>query len=491
MINSIFCNPFDDWLIEELRKRYSIESQDVQAVIWFPVAPFDKYTCAIRFCKRIIIEDFSANDLVEKLSCVGNYLNLILNNERLVNKVIDVINSTGDRYGFTLKCADIKIAIEHTSLTPSYPINLSTFRSTAIGNVLMHYYKKFGAAVDVHYLVADTARNIGLVLDSSSEMNIQNYSGKPDHICGALFCFALERIGKFSNTEYIPKMFPKFQINNDCEVKHQFYDVRSYCKFCLDGHIETLSNAGVNIDFFDYESEISKNSGVQGVSYLANNVAYYSMLASNYDCAYSVVSSRQKEVISESLQSLEEGNVAKVIPIYFNDIVCKVDDGLSADNELAPDSIRSAVFHSVDSYIETVCLKFNISMVKAYNALKLMVLSHNPASIIVIDYNNYEDIGSFIRLLDKIEIMGQKSDLNNYISLKDVELAKNLILAYQIFSMNSRKLIAGTKELITANIVKYIKSLTDSICDDTKNEGLIKCTQQTVQNAMELLGLIA
>lgn len=53
MTNSIFYNPFDEWLIEELRMRYSIEAQDVQAVIWFPVAPYDKYTCAIRFCKRI------------------------------------------------------------------------------------------------------------------------------------------------------------------------------------------------------------------------------------------------------------------------------------------------------------------------------------------------------------------------------------------------------------------------------------------------------
>lgn len=489
MINSIFCNPFDDWIIEELRKQYSIEPQDVQAIIWFPVAPFDKYTCAIRFSKRITIEDFSTNSLVENLSCVGNYLNLILNNEKLANKVVDVIGGAGNRYGFTLKCADLKIAIEHTSLTPVYPINLSTFRSSIIGNALMHYYKNYGAEVNIHYLIADTARNIGLVLNSSDDLCAQNYSGKADHICGALFCSALEKIGKFSNTELIPQMFPKFSKNKNSSKTRQFYDVQTYCKFCIDGHIETLSDADIYIDTFDYESDVNKRSGTENTSYLSNNAAYYSLLSSSYDSAYSVISSRQKEVISESLQTLDEGSSSKVFPIYFNDTVCRVGDAQLEENELAPDSIRAAVFHSVDSYIEDVCLKFNISKKNAYNALKLMVLSHNPASIIVIDYKNYKDIENYILLLEKINGISEMTGTKGCISSKDVTLAKNLILAYQIFSMNSKGLITGTKELTTANIVKYIKSLTDLIYDDMQNESLIRCTQQTVRNAMSLLGL--
>lgn len=489
MTNSTYSNPFDEWLIKELRVRYSIETQDVQAIIWFPVAPFEQYTCAIRFSKRISINDFSIDDLVEELSCVGNYLNLILNNEKLVYKVIDVVSEAGDRYGFSMKCNDLKIAIEHTSLTPAYPINISTFRSSVIGNALTCYYRKFGAEVNIHYLVADTARNIGLVLNACADIGVRNYVGKADHICGALFCVALERIGKFSNLEYITRMFPKFKNNENTNVVQPFNDVRTYCNFCLSGHIETLADAGIIIDTFDYESEVNQSAGIKSISYMENNAAYYSLLASHYDGAYSVISSRQKEVITESLQALDEDSIAKVVPIYFNDTVCRVDNGASGENELAPDSIRSAVFHSVDGYIEAVCTKFNIQNNKAYNALKLMVLSHSPSSIIVIDYNNYKDIEDFIRLIDKIEGLTNKNNANSEITLKDVDLSKNLILAYQIFSMNGRRLINGAKELTTANIVKYIKSLVDLICSNSHNRMLIKCTYQAIQNAMRLLGL--
>jgi len=253
MTNFTYCNPFDDWLIEELRVRYSIETQDVQAIIWFPVAPFEQYTCAIRFCKRITINDFSADDFVEELSCVGNYLNLILNNRKLVNKVKDVVSEAGDRYGFSMKCSDLKIAIEHTSLTPVYPINISTFRSSVIGNALTNYYRKFGADVNVHYLVADTARNIELVLNSCTDLGVHQYSGKADHICGALFCEALKKIGKFGNTGHITRMFPKFKKDENGSVAQPFNDVRTYCEICLSGHIATLADAGIRIDTFDYQ----------------------------------------------------------------------------------------------------------------------------------------------------------------------------------------------------------------------------------------------
>lgn len=82
-----------------------------------------------------------------------------------------------------------------------------------------------------------------------------------------------------------------------------------------------------------------------------------------------------------------------------------------------------------------------------------------------------------------------KCDAKDDITLKDVELSKNLILAYQIFSMNGRKIITGTKELTTANVVKYIKSLVDLVYGNLLNGMLIKCTHQAILNAMSLLGL--
>lgn len=488
-------NEINEWLITEVRKLLlEFKVENIQMINWFPRAPFDIYTCAIRLKKNLNYRQDKVGNI--KVVCIGNYLNVSIRDEVLVNQIVKRVREN-TRFGIT-PIIEHSIIVEHTSLTPVYPINMATFRSSVLGNALIHYCKAHGAIVHTHYLVSDMARNVRLATDYLNK-NSLFLRGKVDHICAWIYCMALNQIDKFEKIDKLKFMFPKCLDNNESiELPDFIYTAQDYCNKCITGHIDTLKKAGIFIDILDYESVSISNFMNCSVdlallpdngnnSYLLSNVAYYSQLSSQADISYSVVSIRQRNVINKSISLLNSTNITNIVPIYFNDVA----SNLSHEDI---DVIKDGVFHSIDGYIDEICKKFNISIDEGYSALKLMFLSIKPSEKIVIDYNSYNDIEKFIHFLHRIKFAEKIITTDNEIMPIDVLLVKKVIISYDVYSCGNRNKIRKSKDFSCHKIVNYIISLTEQIFDSEVNarvnRDVFECVLLVINNGLRILGII-
>lgn len=431
-------SPFDVWIINELIKLGIVCSQNkVQAIIWFPVAPYSEYSCAVRLEKCPKFNNTIKNTFFEKLDCVGNYVNLTLKGGDIISKVYDIISFYICKHDQSINS---NIIVEHTSLTPVYPINLATFRSSAVGNALVSIYREQGANVSVHYLVSDTARNVDLILKKNSTENLflLKKSGKNDHTCGALFCRSLESIGKISKSIVLNEMFPYSSGTLLPQNTYEEYNEkvrRVFCEFCLLGHIETLRKANIFIDVFEYESDmiqiIDNNVKLElesilkqyvNSAYLIKNYLYYSILSQNNCSVFSVVSCRQYDIIKKSVSLLK--NKENVFPVFFNDVV------VYKNNRIFTDSIKEGVFHSVDKYVDDATSFLNVSSQEVSNALKLLFLSVKNSEIIKLDYHEFTDLKKYIDILYFAKNTINEIETTTEISLSDIYLSKKIIVVF-------------------------------------------------------------
>lgn len=485
-------NEIDEWIISKINKLIKFDAQNIQTVSWFPKAPFDIYTCAIRLGTKMDFSPKEDNDL--KVVCIGNYINILISDNILVNQIIDIVKKN-KMFGATCNCY-YDVVIEHTSLTPVYPINMATFRSSVIGNALAHYYETHGAFTHVHYLVSDKARNVELVVNYINNNSLP-MKGKIDHAYAWAYCMALHQIGKFNKIDELRNMFPKYLDDGQhVQVKDDICTIRNYCDRCIKGHINTLEAAKIFIDDLDYESDAivylinNFNDFVEAInsrnsSYLLSNIAYYLKLSCQKHIVYSVVSSRQQNIIEKSIELLDRIYDANIIPIYFNDVT-------SVSEYENVDVIRKGIFHSVDGYIDEVCKRFNVSVGEGYSALKLMFLSVNLSEKLVIDYETYSDIKKYIDILYKINHAEEFVLTDNKIMKTDVLLAKMLIISDNVYSCGNRDKIRKSKDFSCHQIVNYIISLASDVFDSyiRINKSLLECVLLIINNGLELLGVI-
>jgi len=145
-----------------------------QTVTYFPHRDAD---LAARFSVQCGVWSDSAAEvcrdtLIREVEVDGNYVNVKLDCRRFADKILTSVETLGFQYGFDRRLAGKRVFIEHTSLNPVYPINVATFRSSAIGNAMTHLYERFGADVETHFWVEDKARQISMVVRGLRRLGI-------------------------------------------------------------------------------------------------------------------------------------------------------------------------------------------------------------------------------------------------------------------------------------------------------------------------------
>jgi len=511
---NIEMNYFDKWITEELiRIRVINILEDIQAISWFPPAPYDGYSCAIRLKMSISNKRNICYGIFDKIEIINNYINVFINDEILSNKVSSYVIEQADCYGITNTNCIYKeiVAVEHTSQTPSYPINLATFRGSVIGNVLASTLRKYKIPVSVHYLVADTSRNINLILENYSvdEIFLLGEEAKTDHLCGVLFCNALSGITKLRQELNVCEMFPfankkSFRTVEGKNIKKKYskYDVRQYCEFCLQGHRETLGNAHINIDLYDYESDVIKdvdydifedaetarrNLLKDKISYLWVNCAYYSHLAKEYSTIISVVNNRQKQKINEVLSKLKKEDI-QFKPLFYGDVK------ISENGITMVDSIKSGRFHSVDEYVRKASEIIAVDCKTIFDALKLLLLSKRYFQPINLDVELFSDLKKYVEIVIFVrkEIANMKK--TNHVCSYDAILARYLINAFSVFTIKKVCPIHSCSSCNLHKIVAYIETIVNYICEKYSqslpiNSHIAIASKQVLDNAFSLLGI--
>lgn len=491
---------FSDYIIDELIDGGVIPNTEcVQSVSFAPPAPYDQYDCSVRISDRNLINNlvFLPLELISICRVVGNYINLQLNWNCLVDKLVSYIMKLDrEPYGyFESKFKGKRISIEHTSITPVYPINLATFRSSVIGEALKNLFEFLGAKVQTHFFVEDLARQIELLNRGveAIQNDLENLLSreKIDHVIGKIFAATYSKCkNNMLVTERLSTMFPNAgdvcfdkEIDNTSSLNNN--KRRYLCEKCLMGHKETLQYTGIAIDSYDYESEFAysfdefalKEPGIlysliahsEKIPYYLRNCAYFAGMKSGCDEFYTVISDRQRASINDTLDALS--SIDGINVVFFGDVLVSDDD-----EKNALDSIKEGTFHSVDQYIETMAKNYNRSHDLIVKALKFKLLSTKLSKGCYIDDTEFDQHDTFFKIFDFVEEL--KSGITENVSYDTKyddtvkPLCRKMIqfedLIHKVVIEKSFNLLANYIEALYSEVKAYIETL-DSVADLNAN----------------------
>lgn len=411
---------FTEAIVEELIKSGVIsDNHCVQSITFFPPAPYSQYDCSVRVSQCGFLKDdivLSDGGLIEAYFVIGNYINIVFNVERLINKLYNYVINRKCKYGFeNNEYTGANVAIEHTSITPVYPINLATFRSSAVGEALKNLMLFWGANVNTHFFVEDLARQIDLLEYGFHKTNINldqlEKNEKIDHLLGKIFVLAYLESHPYSPAvERLDEMFPFSRSTALDSIPPKDYhenDKEYLCNKCMDGIKQTLEDTGIEIDSFDLESTFTSGIILEAfkepliiqdllqnsnrIPYYLRNCAYFSKMAGQYNQLFTVISDRQRATITDTLDALVNNNIHAV---FFGDVLVSDDD---ETNVL--DSIKEGTFHSVDQYLTVMTKLYCVSKDVIIDALKYKILSTKLLKGCFIDDSNIDQYNDYFRMM--------------------------------------------------------------------------------------------
>lgn len=452
---------FADVIIEELINIGIItDNSCVQSISFFPPPPYNQYDCSVRISCCDSISDrirLHCSTFIDKCEAVGNYINIVFNLEGVLSRLHTYVFNETCQFGFEEnKYTCLRVAIEHTSITPVYPINLATFRSSAIGEALKNLMLFWGACVNTHFFVEDLARQLDLLEYGFSKTGIEldelGEQEKVDHLLGRIFVLAYLESHPYSPAaEKLDDMFPYSRsayLNSDLSDCAVFNQKEYLCERCMHGIKQTLVNTGIEIDYFDLESkftnsiipdafkeptiiqELLENS--KKIPYYLRNCAYFSRMAGQYDHFFTVISDRQRATINDTLDALAEND--NIHAIFFGDVLISDDDETNA-----LDSIKEGTFHSVDQYISVMTDLYHVTSDVIIDALKYKILSTKLSKGCFIDDSNIDQYNEFFQMIQWLRsYVDNKTDCGLFVSSEDrtyiIQVVKRIIQFEEVFS---------------------------------------------------------
>ncbi len=251
---------------------------------------------------REVVEAVGDLRYLDKLSVDGLYLNADLNAERLAEAVFKAVSQMSTRYGYTDQCRVGSFLVEHTSANPVHPLHIGHGRNAILGDSLVRLLKFCNNKVEVHFYIDDCGVQVmyaAIGLDAVRE-EAAMWRSKPDLVIGDIYTAVnaiaeinklkselsktvdearqreiiaemdewvsvlnrierdfvnklVETLGRENLVEKAAELNKRYEMG-DVEVRES---VRRVVELVLRGQRETLARLGVEIDFWDYESEIT------------------------------------------------------------------------------------------------------------------------------------------------------------------------------------------------------------------------------------------
>lgn len=250
-------------------------------------------------------------EYLASVSAEGLYLNADLAVDKIAELVFKAVSEMGERYGYTDECRLGRFLVEHTSANPIHPLHIGHGRNAILGDSLARLLRFCGNSVETHFYVDDcgvqvmyAAIGYNAVRDLAEE-RIRRV--KPDVVVGAIYSAtnAVAEIGRLKRElaavqdeerrreviseidEWVGVLKRIMDAEGDivnrlaeslggrdlvaeaAELNRRYEAgdpearraVREVVDLVLKGQRETLSRLGIEIDRWDYESEISVWSG--------------------------------------------------------------------------------------------------------------------------------------------------------------------------------------------------------------------------------------
>ena len=260
--------------------------------------------------------DKSKFHLTEKVSSAGGgYINFLVNFPKFSALTLDAATKLDTEYGFMKTEKPLKVIVEHTSANPLHPLTIATARNPVLGDTLARLLASRGHTVYRHFYIDDVGRQSSVIAYGYQKLGSPKPDGKPDHYIGKIYtvtsCFVeinrlkreLERAKAVAAEEEITKTTRELddwvavaaelkdkyadlfetlltKIGEDenpetsIKILNQAYEagdkkakqlVRTVSEMCLGGFRETLNRIGIDLDSWDWESELVWSGRVEEI----------------------------------------------------------------------------------------------------------------------------------------------------------------------------------------------------------------------------------
>jgi len=300
-------------VVAEVAKRLGIgEVPEVERARRFGyfTARFHKYKVDPGQLKAAAAGDWGL-EYLQWVSADGLYLNAELNVARLAGLVFDAVAEMGRRYGSDV-CPGGSFLVEHTSANPVHPLHIGHGRNAILGDSLTRLLKFCGAKVETHFYVDDCGVQvmyaaIGYRAVRKEAAEAVARGAKPDLVVGYIYSTtnAVAEINRLKKElaaagdeekkreiiaqidEWVAVLKRLMDVEGDLVNKvvevlgqrdvaqeavelNRRYEagdaearkvVREVVDLVLRGQRETLARLGIEIDYWDYESDIAVWSG--------------------------------------------------------------------------------------------------------------------------------------------------------------------------------------------------------------------------------------
>lgn len=261
--------------------------------------------------------DSSMFRFVERVEVAGGgYVNFHVNYPALAFETFRSIEILDDEYGHLKVDRPLRIIVEHTSANPVHPLHIGAARNAVLGDTLARLLRARGHRVKVHFYINDVGLQVAVAAYGYDKIGRVRPKGKADHFIGLIYAMTnciveisdlkrklrnLDEIGVIGEertrvvnklSEWIdiakelrdrgPKLFdlllerimededPK-KLIAQLDLKYELGqgDVvdlfRSLCKLCIDGFKETFEMININVESWDWESDVVWSSRVKFV----------------------------------------------------------------------------------------------------------------------------------------------------------------------------------------------------------------------------------
>ena len=225
---------------------------------------------ALRKAPAAIAEELASNievkGLISSVTALNGYLNFKMDEKALFEDTISTIIEQDECYG-SHPSKGIRVNVEHTSTNPTGPIHVGRARNPVIGDTLARCLSKFGYDVTTEYYVNDVGKQVviltwGVNNLTEDQVDMTEDRDKTDHKWVAYYRLA----NKLMETdpavsEEISDMLRRFEAG-DQEI---IDTVRKTAEGMLGGLRETLSNIGVELDVYTWESKFIADGSAKNV----------------------------------------------------------------------------------------------------------------------------------------------------------------------------------------------------------------------------------
>lgn len=276
-----------------------------------------------------IVEKLKSESVVKNAIFVRGYINVDLDASSLAKIVFEAVKHDGKEYGYVKTGQPQRIIVEHTSANPVHPLHIGHARNMSLGDTLAKLLRARGHEVQTRYYINDAGRQMAVLVYGIRMLG--NYSPtenvKIDHWLGLVYAMThtlvdvlvlkkeVEKLREKGGEEYReklseldklmaalarlrerdPQLFDRLvqAISSDPNPEESIAEIMRKYEFrtdeeivkltrrvaedCLKGFRETMKRMGVDIEVWDWESDLIWSSMVAKILEEARKSPYFTI----------------------------------------------------------------------------------------------------------------------------------------------------------------------------------------------------------------------